>query len=123
MNVVNFSIILLSNILFITVARISGINGSVQIYLSYFLLALAVFQLLVVVFMYQPINDTPIEKRFNDLIKNVKSEYGHFVLISIRLISNIYCFKLTNNTTWLLLPIILYTIVPVINIKELYYKK
>lgn len=123
MNVVNFSIILLSNILFITVARISGINGSMQIYLSHFLLALAVFQLFVIVFLYQPINNTPIEKQFNNLIKNVKSEYSHFVLISIRLISNIYCFKLTNNTTWLLLPIILYTIVPVINIKDLYYKK
>lgn len=125
MNPINFSFVLLINSLSIVIAYYSGVQGILQSYLSYLLLASLLFQLLVVLFLYGSTNknEKRVEKQFNDIIRAVKTEHGNLVLTFIRLVSGVYCFKLTNNTLWLSLPIVSYSIVPVINIKDLYFKK
>ncbi len=94
----------------------SGIKGELQEGFSYAILTWILLNLSIVVLFFDYSQRSPY-RNLNEAMQYTKGEVTTPEFIVIRLFTAITCFVYTVNPVWLVIPVALFGIVPVIDIK------
>ena len=118
-----FTLVLISNVLFIFVCYISGWHGQIQNLLSSVMILWLIFIIFIMLVFYDPNNTDKLYQRFHDNINEIKEDNSNFKFIIVRLIMTVTNFQLTGNINWLIILIGSYSLVPLILFKKFLTKR
>lgn len=118
-----FTLVLISNVLFIFICYISGWHGQLQYLLSSVMVLWLLFIIFIMLVFYDPNNTDKLYQRFHDNINEIKEDNSNFKFIIVRLIMTVTNFQLTGNINWLIILIGSYSLVPLILFKKFLTKR